>query len=130
MATDEIITRTVIAATPGWFVAQFEKGGTFNDNHEDKLNYYAVIAWEIERRECSRAGKEPWVSQTLTPLMFNGSPDDYNAPWALKTPNGNFEIREHASFDNEAETIRYLAEIEAQDAKALAAAAARKSAQK
>jgi hypothetical protein len=111
MMSEPKITRTIIAALPGWYVAALIEGGE-HEGEDDSLSLDPIIAWEIERREqpCHpMAGNpgEPYVAHHVTPITTEGN-RNYYKKWAIKTPDGKYDIPGETVVDTEAAAINVL----------------------
>jgi hypothetical protein len=110
------IERTVIKADPGWFVAVFVKEGEHQGETWDA--YFAldpIIAWEIERREgeyhpSAKQFGEPCISHEVTPITIEGNTRHCTNDWAIKRPDGRFDIPYDRSFEFERDVIAYFSE--------------------
>ena len=98
----EKIFQTIVPAVAGWYVAVFIEGDIYLD---------PIIAWEVERVEkpyhpgVGRLG-EQCISHWVDPLTINGNMTDFADTWAIKRPDGKFEIPHDRVCDNEAEVIK------------------------
>jgi hypothetical protein len=102
--TEETTTRTTVPAAPGWYVVLFIEG---DDGDWDLMTELEpVLAWEIVRhegpyRDPARRG-DTWAHYATYPLTLNGCPSEDGNQWAVKHPNGVFEMPQDQSFANEA----------------------------
>jgi hypothetical protein len=127
MSEDEKSTYTIIPATPGWEFAVF-------CGEPAILLYEPIIAWEIERHErpydpVARRYGEMCVNRFATPIMASGDDDNIGNLWAIKRPDGKFELPFDRTIDTEDALLTYFVEQEAKQRKQKAEAAARKAAQ-
>src|SRR6516225_325974 len=101
------ITRTIIQASPGWFVVRFIRGGNEDGKtQDDYLSYEEVIAWSIEICEHAEPRDRPisgLCSYDCIPLTVGGAADISNNPWALKSPQNRFDILHVGWYENEKE---------------------------
>jgi hypothetical protein len=123
-AMKEAVERTIIAASPGWFLAN-----AFADDGQDKAGFYytEIIAWEIVRteREFSPRAKKPpgtkLIQHMVTPITTEGLAKEEEW-WAIKTPAGKWDVPFLGTFDSEAEALKELLELLEEDEQAHAAA--------
>jgi hypothetical protein len=105
---DEITARAIIPASPGWYLARLLFGGS---DKKCSLVFEPVIAWSIAREEEDRAYK-------VDPLTVTGNPNDYSEIWALKTPDGKYQIPGTTyGCWNETDTVNALKEFERNEIK-------------
>jgi hypothetical protein len=110
----ETHTLTITPAPPGWYVALFVAGGEHNgETWEDYLALDPIIAWEIDRvdgpfPEYAKRPGERWVNHEVQPITTNGNMGHQGNPWAIKRPDGKYEIPHDTTFESEADTISYL----------------------
>jgi hypothetical protein len=90
-------TRTVIPATPGWFVGTLQ----FGDNCE-LLDYEYIIAWSIEY------GVDRY---RVVPITIFGEVANWNKHeghiWATKRPDGTLELA-GGKFKTEEEVVQMM----------------------
>jgi hypothetical protein len=107
---------TIVPATPDWNVAILISGSENKETGEKQPSYFAldpIIAWQIVRDErpyhpdaqCSPG--ETCVTGDVTPITTEGLSCESN-PWAIKRPDGKFEIPYDRTIENEAEAIEYF----------------------
>ena len=107
-------TRSTVPAAPGWFVAMLIEAGS--EGGESFFSLKPIVAWEIER--CSgplhpSAGGRPgehYVEHSVEPITIDGNMNHYRNQWAIKRPDGQFEIPGDCTLENEADAIRHLTE--------------------
>jgi hypothetical protein len=103
---DEITLRAIIPAEPGWYLARLLFGGS---DEKCPLVFEPVIAWVIERED--RAYK-------VDPLTVTGNPNDHSEIWALKTPDGKYQIPGTTyGCWSETDTVNTLKEFERKEIK-------------
>jgi hypothetical protein len=105
MGSDSI-SRTTIAALPGWYIAMFIRGdpqGT-PEPWDDYLSLVPIVAWEIERSE-SRYDRH--VRHFVIPITTEGNMNRSANLWAIKTPDGQYQTVD-ACFRTEADAIEYF----------------------
>ena len=89
-----VMTRTVIPAQLGWYVATFVPRENNEDERKDFLWFHPIVAWEIEREEGSfnhRGEPVDYVDHVARPITLRGSitmPDDV---WVIKSPDGLYQ---------------------------------------
>jgi hypothetical protein len=114
------ITRTIIPAQPGWYVASFIEPEERNGEKLPGFFWFRpIVAWEIEREDglydprACRPPSERWVCHEVTPISMDGSPSDHRLAniWAIKTPDGIFDFVGDTTVDNEAEALTYAAKL-------------------
>ena len=121
MSDNETKERTVLVAPPGWFIAWFLEGGEFEGRECDPaLSLEPIIAWEIERTESDRRGllKRSFdgklVQHFVTPITIDGNVNESSNLWAVKSPDGRFDIPVHGIYENEAEALRAMIDLRRQ----------------
>jgi len=103
----------IVPATPGWSVAVYIAPGKDYDGY---LSLHPIIAWEIQREEgpCDpRAGGQPgqrYLSHSVMPLTVDGNMNNHGNLWAIKRPDGTYEIPGDCCFETEADMIEELRE--------------------
>ena len=71
------ITRTTIAALPGWYIALFCEAHEHEDKKcEDMFIFDAIVAWEIERH--LNGGRSYHYTM---PITLNGDTDSIGQQW-------------------------------------------------
>lgn len=75
------VTRTVIPAQPGWYVAEYCPP---DEKHSDRFELVPVVAWEIERWEDAAAGEQHFPLAVTLDGPFAGEP-------MFKRPDGKFQ---------------------------------------
>jgi hypothetical protein len=105
-------TITVIPAQPGWFLS------TLIESRGDTpacLIDEPIIAWEIEREQGPYApglcrANEHYESRYVRPITADPDCDgiDAESSWAIKHPDGKYQIPYAATFDDAAQLIRYF----------------------
>jgi len=91
------VTRTIVPASPGWFLATLAPSGT-------ALNHDGIIAWDITRVVTMREGHDgrlyPDVEhQSATPLTLSNKLRPLYDPFAVKRPDGTYEMEgDHGGF--------------------------------
>jgi hypothetical protein len=120
MMVERTITRTIVPALPGWHVAILIKAAK-DGTEPASLALDPIIAWEITRTEqpyhpsVSRPG-ETCVTHDVIPLTIDGNREHCVNRWAIKRPDGKFEIPEYYTCENEQETIAALSDPAAEAA--------------
>lgn len=85
-----IYESTVVAATPGWEYVIFIDGIVVG-----RLASEPIIAWEVI---VERSGQR--VHREAVPITASGAgPDQLSNPWAIKRPDGVYEIPGDSTFD-------------------------------
>jgi hypothetical protein len=110
------ITLTVVPAAPGWYVAQLIEGGISGGiTLDDRLALDPIVAWEIKRDETPYSPRsarhgETCVLHTVEPLTIDGNMLHLfpSSMWAVKSPDGKFQIPLDGTFDTEAELIAHF----------------------
>ena len=108
MSKDNTVTRTIVSAAPGWYVARLCP--VVGDPDEDYcFTYDAIVAWQIT---C-----EGEKVQAL-PISLSGmQSNDDRKDWCIKAPDGTYlldqEDGEYTGYfddkrESEAEALRYL----------------------
>jgi hypothetical protein len=100
------MTRTIVPASPGWYLARIVTDGKKSDGSwNDYMYYEPIIAWDVERRETSSEK----IYHTIYPLTINGGPDEsFHTPWAIKKPDGKYERPLDFACDTEADMLKEL----------------------
>jgi hypothetical protein len=102
--SDRQVTRTTVPAQPGWFVA------IFIEKDKPGFAYDPIVAWEIERVErdyhpsAHRAG-ERCVTHHVIPLTTENDMENHANMWAIKRPDGKYEIPGDTTCDTEADAL-------------------------
>jgi hypothetical protein len=116
------ITRTIISAQPSWFVVRFLRGGKEGDESwDDSLKLEEILAWSIEVRETTLDPRlnisryETHVSYHCIPLTTDGAANNISNPWAIKSPQGKYEIPYMGWYDTEDEVLKALKEEDDED---------------
>jgi hypothetical protein len=101
MTMTESRTQTIVPALPGWYVALFMEAVTLpsGESRDACFSLEPIIAWEIERHVfpyhpvAGRPAGEHGVSHDVNPITVNGNMLTGTAnEWAIKRPDGTFEI--------------------------------------
>src|SRR4051812_46406476 len=99
---------TTVAAQPGWFIATILCA---DDEDEGELVLDPIVAWEIARTAplvLSPGCTGEWdISRGVTPIALNNN-DFREQGWAIKSPDGKFDIFGDQICDDEAETLARL----------------------
>jgi hypothetical protein len=101
---------TIVPAQPNWFVAVFIPAGSeAGESWSARFVYDPIIAWEIghDRYHASvrRAAHER--CHHVEPITIDGRVTISNA-WAIKRPDGKFELPADTTFDDEDDALKYL----------------------
>jgi hypothetical protein len=106
MHDDKTVTTTIIPALPGWELAIYVRAG---ESRAARVDYEPIIAWEIERTQRPRIN--PWdynVYRHLAPITARRPNIEQVAnPWAIKRPDGKFEVLDEGTFGSEQDWIAY-----------------------
>jgi hypothetical protein len=103
----------IVPALPGWFVGLFvDRRGEDGEG----FVYDPIIAWELKRERSfyhqlsGRSGT--FVHCTVTPITCEGCIEDdtQDGNWAIKRPDGSFDIPGDRAFETEAQAIAYFRE--------------------
>lgn len=125
---------STVPAAPGWYIATLIEGGSHNGKTWDAcLSLDPIIAWEIERHSrpyhhsAGRPG-ELCITHSVSPITTDGAPGNLSNMWAIKRPDGQFDVPDDCWLGNEADVIKHLvAQVEAKRAEAVAGATSRPS---
>jgi hypothetical protein len=84
-------------------------GSNGDESWPDSLSLQPIVAWEIVRTEDDR--RPSWdqhVSDELIPLTTDGNMNHWTNTWAIKTPEGKYDLPGDTTFDHEVDLIREL----------------------
>jgi hypothetical protein len=100
--------RTVIVAVPGWHLAILVEPEP-EKSFLGAIVLEPMIAWEIEREEMQYRDppNDVFAIHRVLPLTASGSTDDQGNKWALKAPDGTFDIPYDATFSSEQDLLAY-----------------------
>jgi hypothetical protein len=117
MSDDEKITSTIIPALPGWELAIFAPAGIHDgESRPACVMYETIVAWDVEKYD-TRPG-DRWVNRYLIPITVACSDiDSIGNRWAVKRPDGRFEIPGEGVCDSEEKWIADCVERDEQLAK-------------
>jgi hypothetical protein len=113
MSKDNTVTRTIVSAAPGWYVATLCVVGF---GEEDCFAYDAIVAWQITREGDPDHGYKVQV----LPITLSGMQSNtFKKDWCIKAPDGMFLLDQEDDdeevkgfFDqkeeNEADALRFL----------------------
>ena len=108
MSRAKEVTRTVIPALPGWYVAIFQEAGEQEaEKWEDSFYLQPILAWETKRHD--RQDESVFYS-TWPITLQDGNMENSTQQWAVKTPDGVFEFVACATCDTEAQALAYARE--------------------
>jgi hypothetical protein len=114
MRDDEKTASTIIPALAGWeFAVYIESSG----DRAGCITCEPIVAWDIERAEGpyhpgarGRSG-ERWVARQLSPITVGCTDVEHlGNQWAIKRPDGKFQVPGEGAFDTEGELLAYFAE--------------------
>jgi hypothetical protein len=111
----KICSRATIPAQQGWYTATFVEGKS--GEYEDHLTHDPVIAWDIERweREPDNSlgpdmNDSPYVRHLVKPVRVSGNMDSVSNIWAIKRPDGKYEIPDEITLADEAAALAHMRE--------------------
>lgn len=108
MPTPKVTPPTLIPATPGWSIAFFIAAGTHGgETWGDSLLLEPIIAWAIDYEVNPDLGN--W--HDVTPVTIEGT--THIGEWAIKRPDGKFQIPDDTTLDDESAAIAHLKEAAA-----------------
>jgi hypothetical protein len=103
-----------IPAQPNWYVAVFIPAGSeTGETWPPRFDLESIIAWKIENaRYHPRAGMASTDRiHHVSPITIAfGDMEHCDNDWAIKTPDGRFQLLADRDFDVEAEALKYLQE--------------------
>ena len=110
--------RHVIKAEPGYFVATYiEAGMDEGKPYPHQFHFRPIIAWVIVYSDGPMSARynrdayerrERWTSYFVKPLTIDGDPEKVANEWAIKLPNGSFELVGYGEFEKEAEMLAFF----------------------
>jgi hypothetical protein len=102
---------TIVPAQAGWYVAIFIPGQPGKEDSPPFFDLEPIIAWHIEHARYAAMARRPARDRChhITPMTV-GYPNAnlIHNDWAIKRPDGKFEIMEDIAQDTEAEALAHM----------------------
>jgi hypothetical protein len=78
---DAIVSHTTVLTAPGWYVTTLGDG---------ELSDLPIVAWEVERYECTKGRYRGNVDRTIVPILLDNNFNLDRDAWLIRDPSGNY----------------------------------------
>jgi hypothetical protein len=75
---DAIVSHTTLPTAPGWYVTTLGDG---------ELSDLPIVAWEVERYECTKGRYRGNVDRTVVPILLDNNFNLDRGAWLIRDPS-------------------------------------------